>query len=71
MSLPFLIPINDFNKEKEHIEGFAPELFTITKIGDKEIPENYVIRPTSEIPFCQYFKYVVSSYKSLPIKVNQ
>lgn len=71
VSLPFLIPMNDLALEKKHVEGFAPELFTITKIGDKEISESYVVRPTSEIPFCQYFKNIVSSYKNLPIKLNQ
>ncbi len=71
VALPFLIPLNDLALEKKHVEGFAPELFTITKIGDKEISEPYIVRPTSEIPFCQYFKHVVSSYKTLPIKLNQ
>lgn len=71
VSLPLLIPLSELQKEKEHIEGFAPELFTVTKIGEKEIPDPYVIRPTSEIVFCKYFNHIASSYKNLPIKLNQ
>lgn len=69
--LPFLIPLEDFEKEKAHIEGFAPELYTVTKIGNKKLDKDYVIRPTSEITFCKYFKHITSSYKNLPIKLNQ
>lgn len=69
--LPLLIPMSELNKEKNHIAGFAPEVYTVTKIGNKELNEPYVIRPTSEVSFCEYFKYITSSYKNLPIKLNQ
>lgn len=69
--MPLLIPISEFQKEKEHVEGFAPELFTITQIGKKELDEPLAIRPTSEILFCKYFKTITNSYKDLPIKLNQ
>ena len=69
--MPLLIPISEFQKEKDHVEGFAPELFTITHIGKKELEEPLAIRPTSEILFCNYFKTISNSYKDLPIKLNQ
>ncbi|MCV3734433.1 proline--tRNA ligase [Ureaplasma miroungigenitalium] len=71
LAMPTLIPMSEFEKEKDHIEGFAPELYTITCIGNKVLDANYVVRPTSEILFCQYFTNAVNSYKDLPIKVNQ
>lgn len=69
--MPLLIQISEFEKEKEHVEGFAPEFFTVTKIGTKELNEELVIRPTSEIWFCKFFKNSVKSYNDLPIKANQ
>lgn len=71
LAMPILIPFSEFQKEKDHIEGFSPELFTVTKIGDKNLDEPLVIRPTSEILFCNYFKDITNSYNDLPIKVNQ
>lgn len=71
VALPMLIPMEEFAKEKKHLEGFAPESYLVTKVGDKELDSPYVIRPTSEILFCKYFNYIVSSYKSLPLKMNQ
>ncbi len=68
---PLLIPYEEFLKEKEHIEGFAPELFTVDRIGEEKLESPYVLRPTSEILFCYYFKNNVVSYNDLPIKVNQ
>jgi prolyl-tRNA synthetase len=58
-------------KEKEHVEGFAPEVFLVTKKGQETLSDPYVVRPTSEVLFCDYFKKIVSSYNDLPIKVNQ
>ncbi len=71
MYVPLLIPISEFEKEKEHVEGFAPELYMVTNIGQKKLEDPLAIRPTSEIMFCKYFKNVINSYKDLPIKVNQ
>lgn len=69
--MPLLIPYSEFIKEAEHVEGFAPELFMVDRIGDKKLPSPYAIRPTSEILFCEYFKNAIVSYKDLPLKLNQ
>ncbi|MBD5423163.1 MAG: proline--tRNA ligase [Mycoplasma sp.] len=69
--LPLLIPKSLISKEKEHVEGFAPELATITKVGDKKLSEDIYIRPTSEVLFAQLFKSEISSYNDLPKKYNQ
>jgi prolyl-tRNA synthetase len=71
VQLPLLIKQSEFSKEKEHVEGFAPELFLVTQQGDKKLEEPYVMRPTSEIAFCKYFKKNITSYNDLPIKYNQ
>ena len=68
---PLLIPMSFIEKEKEHVEGFAPELAVVTKAGGKELEEPYVIRPTSEtIIYSMYAKWV-QSYRDLPILMNQ
>ena len=69
--LPSLIPMSLLNKEKEHIQGFAPECAIVTKGGNKTLAEEMVIRPTSETLFCDYFKNILHSYNDLPIKNNQ
>jgi prolyl-tRNA synthetase len=69
--MPLLIPESMINKEKEHIEGFAPELFLVTHKGDKKLTENYAIRPTSEVLFADYFSQVIKNAKDLPLKINQ
>lgn len=71
LAMPILIPKSEFAKEKDHLEGFAPECFIVNQIGNKTLEEPYIVRPTSEILFCNYFAYITSSYKNLPIKVNQ
>ncbi|QBQ07400.1 prolyl-tRNA synthetase [Spiroplasma gladiatoris] len=68
---PLLIPASLFNKEKEHIEGFAPELATVTKVGDKSLGEELYIRPTSEVLICTHFAKEVKSYRDLPLIYNQ
>jgi prolyl-tRNA synthetase len=68
---PLLIPLSFIQREKEHIEGFAPELAIVTQAGGKELEEPYVIRPTSEtIIYSMYAKWV-QSYRDLPILINQ
>lgn len=69
--LPLMIPYSEFQKEKKHVEGFNPELFMVSKIGDKNIEDPLVVRPTSEISFCNYFKKEISSYNDLPLILNQ
>lgn len=68
---PLLIPMSFIEKEKAHIEGFAPELAVVTHGGGKQLEEAYVIRPTSEtIIYSMYAKWV-QSYRDLPILMNQ
>ena len=68
---PLLIPMSYIEKEKDHIEGFAPELAVVTQGGGKELDEPYAIRPTSEtIIYAMYAKWV-QSYRDLPILLNQ
>lgn len=69
--LPLLIPQSYIEREKTHIKGFEPELATVTKIGDRQLEENYVIRPTSEVLFGELFSKEVHSYNDLPIIYNQ
>lgn len=69
--LPLLIPVSFFEREKDHIEGFAPEFLTVTHVWGKELPEHFAIRPTSETLFCDFFKKQLQSYKDLPLLYNQ
>lgn len=68
---PMFIPYSEFKKEKEHVEGFNPELFKVSHLGDKKLEDELVVRPTSEISFCNYFKKNVNSYNDLPCILNQ
>lgn len=68
---PLLIPMSFIEREKEHVEGFAPELAVVTQAGGKELEEPYAIRPTSEtIIYSMYAKWV-QSYRDLPVLMNQ
>lgn len=69
--LPMLIPSSLIKKEKNHLDGFTPELATITKVGSKELSEYIYIRPTSEVLFAKLFKSEINSYNDLPILYNQ
>ncbi len=71
IKLPTLIPYSEVAKEKEHFEGFNPELGIITKKGEKIINDPFVIRPTSEIIITKFFSDILISYKNLPIILNQ
>ncbi len=71
VQMPLLIPESLLNKEKELIEGFAPEVAWVTMGGSKELEERYCIRPTSETMFCDYYKDAVKSYRDLPKLYNQ
>lgn len=66
-----MIPKSLFAKEQEHIAGFNPELLTVTKYGDRSLPEELYIRPSSEIVMAQEFAQIIKSYRDLPIKYNQ
>ena len=59
--LPMLIPQNLLEREKDHIEGFAPEVAWVTKGGNEELQEKLCIRPTSETLFCEHWSKTVQS----------
>jgi prolyl-tRNA synthetase len=68
---PLLIPQSFMEREAEHVEGFAPELFTVTHVGGKELDEPLVIRPTSETVIGEMMARWISSYRDLPLLLNQ
>ena len=69
--LPMLIPENLLEKEKEHIEGFAPEVAWVTRGGMERLQEKMCIRPTSETLFCDLWSRTVQSHRDLPKVWNQ
>ena len=69
--LPMFIPESLLNKEKDHVEGFAPEVAWVTHGGLQPLQERLCVRPTSETLFCDYYKNVVQSYRDLPQVCNQ
>ena len=71
VSMPMLIPESLLQKEKDHVEGFAPECAWVTVGGSEELPERLCIRPTSETLFCDHWSHVVHSWRDLPMLYNQ
>ena len=69
--LPMLIPESLLQKEKDHVEGFAPECAWVTVGGSEKLEERYCIRPTSETLFCEHYKNVIHSHRDLPKLYNQ
>lgn len=69
--MPMLIPESLLNKEKDHVEGFAPECAVVTKGGLDDLEEPLIVRPTSETLFCEHYAKIVNSYRDLPKKYNQ
>ncbi len=69
--MPMLIPESLLQKEKDHVEGFAPECAWVTMGGGEKLEERYAIRPTSETLFCEHFASVLQSHRDLPMKYNQ
>ena len=69
--MPMLIPESLLQKEKDHVEGFAPECAWVTHGGSDKLEERYCIRPTSETVFCEHFANIVQSHRDLPKKYNQ
>ena len=69
--LPVMIPESLLQKEKDHIEGFAPEVAWVTHGGLEELQERFCIRPTSETLFCDVWSKTVQSYRDLPKVWNQ
>ena len=71
VSMPMLIPESLLQKEKDHVEGFAPECAWVTHGGQEELPERLCVRPTSETLFCDHWSHVLHSWRDLPMKYNQ
>ena len=68
---PMLIPMSFLQKEKEHVEGFKPELAVVTHGGGEELEEPYCVRPTSETIIWYMYKGWIQSYRDLPLLYNQ
>ena len=71
VSMPMLIPESLLQKEKDHIEGFAPECAWVTYGGSEKLDERMCIRPTSETLFCDHWADIVRSWRDLPMLYNQ
>jgi prolyl-tRNA synthetase len=69
--LPMFIPESLLEKEKDHVEGFAPEVAWVTQGGLQPLQEKMCVRPTSETLFCDFYKNEVQSYRDLPKVYNQ
>ena len=69
--MPMFIPESLLEKEKDHVEGFAPEVAWVTYGGLNQLPERLCVRPTSETLFCDFYKNLIQSYRDLPKVYNQ
>ena len=69
--LPMFIPESLLEKEKDHVEGFAPEVAWVTYGGLNKLQERLCVRPTSETLFCDFYKNDIQSYRDLPKVYNQ
>ena len=69
--MPMFIPESLLQKEKDHVEGFAPEVAWVTHGGEEKLEERLCVRPTSETLFCDHFKNIVHSHRDLPKLYNQ
>ncbi len=69
--MPMFIPESLLNKEKDHVEGFAPEVAWVTYGGNEKLEERLCVRPTSETLFCEHYANIIHSYRDLPKLYNQ
>ncbi|MDR1913369.1 MAG: proline--tRNA ligase [Clostridiales bacterium] len=69
--MPLMIPESLLQKEKDHVEGFAPEVAWVTQGGSEKLTEKYCIRPTSETLFCSHYANLIHSWRDLPVLYNQ
>ena len=69
--MPMFIPESLLEKEKDHVEGFAPEVAWVTQGGLQPLQEKMCVRPTSETLFCDFYKNDIQSYRDLPKVYNQ
>jgi len=68
---PLVIPEENFEKEKEHVEGFKPEVFWVTEAGEEKLERRLALRPTSETAFYQMYSLWINSWRDLPLKLYQ
>lgn len=69
--MPMFIPESLLQKEKDHVEGFAPEVAWVTHGGNEKLEERLCVRPTSETLFCEHYANIIHSYRDLPKLYNQ
>lgn len=69
--MPMFIPESLLQKEKDHVEGFAPEVAWVTHGGSNLLQERLCVRPTSETLFCDHYANIIQSYRDLPKLYNQ
>ncbi len=69
--MPMFIPESLLQKEKDHVEGFAPEVAWVTMGGNEKLQERLCVRPTSETLFCDHYKNIIHSHRDLPKLYNQ
>lgn len=69
--MPMFIPESLLQKEKDHVEGFAPEVAWVTMGGNEKLEDRLCVRPTSETLFCEHYSNIVHSYRDLPKLYNQ
>lgn len=69
--MPLFIPESLLQKEKDHVEGFAPEVAWVTHGGSEKLTERLCVRPTSETLFCEHYANIIHSYRDLPKLYNQ
>jgi prolyl-tRNA synthetase len=71
VAMPMFIPESLLQKEKEHVEGFAPEVAWVTQGGSETLAERLCVRPTSETLFCDHYSHIIQSWRDLPKLYNQ
>jgi len=69
--MPMFIPESLLQKEKDHVEGFAPECAWVTIGGSEKLTEKLCVRPTSETLFCEHYAKIINTYRDLPKLYNQ
>ena len=68
--MPMFIPEGLLQKEKDHVEGFAPEVAWVTHGGEKKLEERICVRPTSETLFCEHYANIIQSYRDFVASFN-
>ena len=69
--MPMFIPESLLQREKDHVEGFAPEVAWVTHGGENKLTERLCVRPTSETLFCEHYSNIIQSHRDLPKLYNQ